>query len=285
MIRTPRRDLVVLLLAVVAVAGYGVYQWQNAAPSPALQDRRIIASAIESNQATVNPTMASAVPTVTLATPKSLLQPHAAFRESQRCMEERMIIRGNLWIHSGALPPPHIPGCDDMKDALRREYEATKAAAKSGDVDAQICYLMQGAGDRESGFALSDAEIAEYQSLAPQYVDTAFKRGDWRVVDLLGFRVIDWAGLFIDLEQWKDPAREYKARQLLLLGAGDVDPQDTDYWLAALRMPESKDNGKLSAQEIHDSDAWVQETYDKYFSSQPRLTKEPMVCTAQDAAR
>jgi hypothetical protein len=285
MIRTPRRDLFVLLLAVVAVAGYGVYQWQNAAPSPGLQDRRIIASAIESNQATVNPTIASAVPTVTLATPKSLLQLHAAFRESQRCMEERIIIRGNLWNHSGALPPPHIPGCDDMKGGLRKLYEATSAAAKSGDIDAQMCYLMQGAGDRESGFTLSDAEIAEYQSLGPQYVEAAFKRGDWRVVDLLAFHVIDWAGLFISLEQWKDPTREYKAHQLLLLGAGDVDPQDTDYWLAALRMPESKDNWRLSAQEIQDSDAWAQETYDKYFSSQPRLMKEPRVCTAQDAPR
>jgi hypothetical protein len=283
MIRTPRRGRVVLLLAVAAVAGYGVCQWQNAAPSPGLANRRIIASAIESNQATVAPTTASAVPSVTLATPQSLLQLHAAFRDSQRCMEERIIIRANLWNHSGALPPPHIPGCDDMKGALRKLYEATNAAAKSGDIDAQMCYLMQGAGDRESGFALSNAEIAEYQSLGPQYVQAAFKRGDWRVVDLLGYHVIDWAGLFTDLEQWKDPAREYKAHQLLLLGAGDVDPQDADYWLAALRMPESKDNGRLSAQEIQDSDAWAQETYDKYFISQPRLMKEPRVCTAQDA--
>jgi hypothetical protein len=171
-----------------------------------------------------------------------------------------------------------------MKGALRKLYEATSGAAKSGDIDAQMCYLMQGAGDRESGFALSDAEVAEYQLLGPQYVEAAFKRGDWRVVDLLGYHVVDWAGLFINLEQWKDPAREYKAHQLLLLGAGDVDPQDTDYWLAALHMPESKDNRRISAQEIQDSDAWAQETYDKYFSSQPRLLKEPRVCTAQDAS-
>lgn len=269
------------IFAVVAVAGYGVYQWQDAVPSPGLQDRQVIPSPIESNQATVNTTMAKAVPTVAVATPKSLLQLHAAFREAQQCVEERTIIRANLWTH----PPPHIPGCDDMKGALRKLYEATDAAAKSGDIDAQMCYLMQGAGDRESGFALTDAEIAEYYSLGPQYVEAAFKRGDWRVVDLLGFRVIDWWGLFMGLEQWKDPTREYKAHQLLLLGAGDVDPQDTDYWLRALRSPESKDDWKLSAQEIQESDAWAQETYDKYFSSQPRLMKEPRVCTAQDAPR
>ena len=276
-----RARSIAAILVVVAVAGYGVYEWQSAVPSPGLQDRHVIASAIEANQATVNLPMPKAVPTVTVATPKSLLQLHAAFREAQQCVEERTIIRANLWTH----PPPHIPGCDDMKGALRKLYEATNAAAKSGDIDAQMCYLMQGAGDRESGFALTDAEIAEYESLGPQYVDAAFKRGDWRVVDLLGFHVVDWAGLFINLEQWKDPTRAYKAHQLLLLGAGDVDPQDTDYWLRALRIPESKDNWRLSAQEIQDSDAWAQEMYDKYFSGQPRLMKEPRVCTAEDAPR
>jgi hypothetical protein len=28
-------------------------------------------------------------------------------------------------------------------------------------------------------------------------MEAAFKRGDWRVVELLNFQVIDWAGLFI----------------------------------------------------------------------------------------
>jgi hypothetical protein len=53
--------------------------------------------------------------------------------------------------------------------------------------------------------------------------------------------------------------------------------------LAVLRMPESKDNWKLSAQEMQDGDAWAQETYDKYFISQPKLLKQPRLCTAEDA--
>jgi hypothetical protein len=283
MIRMPRRGLVVVLLAAMAIAGYCVYEWRNAAPTPARHDRQFIDSTIEPNHASSKSIATSALPTVSPAT-KSLLQLHAAFRESQRCMEERMIVRGNVSYNLHVALPPHIPGCDDMKGALRQEYETTTAAAKAGDIDAQMCYLMQGRGDRESGFRLTDAEIVEYQSLGAQYVDEAFKRGDWRVVELLGYHVVDWAGLFINLEQWKDPAREYKAHQLLLLGAGDVDPQDTDYWLAALRMPESKDNSGLSAQEIQDGDTWAQETYDKYFISQPKLLKEPKVCTAQDAS-
>jgi hypothetical protein len=273
----------VVLLAAMAIAGYCVYEWRNVAPSPARHDRQFSDSTIEPNNASSGSTATSALPTVSPAT-KSLLQLHAAFRESQRCMEERTIVRGNVSYNLHVALPPHIAGCDDMTGALRQEYKATTAAAKAGDIDAQMCYLMQGYGDRESGFMLTDAEIAQYQSLGAQYVDAAFRRGDWRVVELLGFRVIDWAGLFITLEQWKDPAREYKAHQLLLLGAGDVDPQDTDYWLAALRMPESKDNLKLSAQEIQDSDTWAQETYDKYFISQPKLLKEPRVCTAEDTS-
>jgi hypothetical protein len=197
-------------------------------------------------------------------------------------MEERIIIRAKSYNPDGASPPQHIPGCDDMKGAQRKVYEATTAAAKAGDVDAQMCYLMQGGGDRESGFRLTDTEIAEYQSLGAQYVDAAFKRGDWRVVELLGYRVVDWAGMFINLKQWQDPTREYKAHRLLLLGAGDADPQDPNNWLGVLRMTESNGNSKLSPQEMQDSDAWAQTAYDKYFVSQPILLKEPRVCTADD---
>jgi hypothetical protein len=278
---SPRRASIVFLLAAGAVVVYAAYRWKNAGPSSVLQARQIPASAPKSNQAAANLTMPS---TATTATPaaKTALQLHAAFREAQRCMDERMIVRGNVSYHLHVALPPHIPGCDDMKGAQRQLHEATTAAAKAGDLDAQMCYLMQGGGDRESGFRLTDAEIAEYQSLGPQYVDAAFKRGDWRVVELLGYHIVDWAGLYITLEQWKDPLREYKSHQLLLLGAGDADSHDPDPWLRVMHVRESKDNWTLSAQEMQDSDAWAQTMYDKYFISQPRLLKEPQVCTGED---
>lgn len=283
MIRMPRRKLAVVSLTAMAIAGYCVYEWRNAAPSPARHDPQFIDSTIEPNHASSKSTETAALPSVSPAT-KSLLQLHATFRESQRCMEERMIVRGNVSYNLHVALPPHIPGCDDLKGALRQLHEATTAAAKAGDLDAQMCYLTQAAGDRESGFRLTDAEIAEYQTLGARYVDAAFKRGDWRVVELLGYHVVDWVGPFFYLEQWRDPAREYKAHQLLLLGAGGANSQGTDNWLAVLRMLESNNNSKLSAQEMQDSDAWAQETYDKYFISQPRLLEEPRVCTAQDAS-
>ena len=194
------------------------------------------------------------------------------------------MIRALAFNPNGARPSTHIAGCDNTKGARQQLHETTTAAAKAGDRDAQMCYLVQDFGDRESGFRLSDTEIAEYQSLAPQYVDTAFKRGDWRIVQLLGYQVIDWVGPFFSLEQWKDPLREYKSYRLFLLGAGDVDLQNTDDWLAVLHMPESKANWTLSAQEMQEGDAWAQEAYEKYFVSQPKLLKEPQVCTDHDEA-
>lgn len=236
-----------------------------------------MASGVAANYATVKPATASSFLPGTVSKSKSLVQLHAEFRESQRCLSERETVRANLGNGIGTMPP-HIPGCDDMKSALRKLYETTKSAARSGDIDAQMCYLTQRAGDRDTGFMLTDVEIAEYQLLAPQYLDAAFKRGDWRAVDLLAFHVVDSPGLFVWLEQWKDPQREYKAHQLLLLGASTADPQDPDYWLPALRIPEST----LSAQEIRDTHAWAREMYDTYFSSQPQFILEPRVCTAED---
>ena len=279
MASTSRRHFAVVMLVIIALAVYGISRWQKTQSAIGMRESRSIASGVAPNDETVSPKSASAVPSETVSGQKSLVQLHAEFRESQRCLDERVTVRANLGNGSGTMPP-HIPGCDELKSALRRLYESTRAAAQAGDLDAQMCYLMQIAGDRDTGFLLSDVEIAEYQSVAPQYVDAAFKRGDWRVVDLLGFHVVDLPGLFVQLEQWKDPLREYKAHHLLLLGAGDVDPQDPDYWLPALRVPEST----LSAQEIRDSDAWAHEMYDKYFISQPRLLEEPRVCTAQDAS-
>jgi hypothetical protein len=282
MIRLPSRGFLAASLAVLVVSGYCVYLGRNRAPVRARQELETASRIAGPDRATASSDAAAAPPTV-LPETRSLLQLHSVFRESQQCLEERTVIRGNESYNLNATPPLHIPGCDDMKGALRKVYAATTAAAKAGDADAQMCYLMQAAGDRESGFQLSDAEIAEYYTLAPRFIDAAFQRGDWRVIVLLGFHVVDSPGLFIGLEQWKDPSREYKAHQLFLLGAGDVNPQESDDWLVALRQPELKDNWRLSASEIQDSNAWAQEMYDKYFNSQPKLLQEPGVCTAQDA--
>jgi hypothetical protein len=107
-----------------------------------MRESRSIASWVAPNDETVSPKPASAVPSDTVSRQKSLVQLRGEFRESQRCLDERVTVRANLGNGSGTMPP-HIPGCDELKIALRRLYEATRAAAQAGDLDAQMCYLMQ----------------------------------------------------------------------------------------------------------------------------------------------
>jgi hypothetical protein len=123
--RTPLRGLIVLLI--VTVAGYGLYRSQNAGSSLVAQPLRPpIASPVESHQLPANPSKAATLPTTATPVTKTLLQLHAAFRESQRCIEERVMVRAKSYNPDGATSP-HMPGCDDMKGAQRQRYEATHA--------------------------------------------------------------------------------------------------------------------------------------------------------------
>jgi hypothetical protein len=272
-----RRRFVIGVLVVSLLAGLGVNRWRRTLPEIGLPGSRGMAAVAAPSDGRVLASPSMAAPPDEIPTTKTVVQLHAALRESQRCLHEAFVRRANLTNDIGAMRPIES-GCDDMKTAERRLFEATRAAARAGDLGAQMCYLMQQAGDRDTGFMLSDVEIAEFQSEAPRYVGDAFRRGDWRVVNLLGFHVVDWAGLFVQLEPWRDPLREYKAYRLLLLGVGAADAQGSDQWLPLSLNSEST----LSAEDIRDSDAWAHEMYDKYFSSQPRLIKEPTVCTDQD---
>lgn len=76
----------------------------------------------------------------------------------------------------------------DQADLGTRYFEATKQAAKRGDVDAQLCYLRGDFFSPEGKQIFTDAENEQYKKDAPRYVDAALKRGDWRVVELLNTR-------------------------------------------------------------------------------------------------
>src|ERR1700742_2922101 len=89
MIRMRRRGLVVVLFAVLAVSGYCVYTWRNAPRLHGQQHPKTTASTTVPHHATASRKKASAPTTVSPAS-QSLHQLHAAFRESQRCIEERV---------------------------------------------------------------------------------------------------------------------------------------------------------------------------------------------------
>lgn len=85
---------------------------------------------------------------------------------------------------------------------------------------------------------------------------------------------MDWVGPWASLDQWLDPAREYKAQRLLRLGAAESYAEYLDNLYSDRRYSDAITNV---------GDAWAQETYEKYFSSQPKLTKEPQMCSTEGA--
>ena len=65
-------------------------------------------------------------------------------------------------------------------------YVALRDNALSGDTEAQRCYILGYFSDRESKSEISPDQDKEYASLAPKFIDYAFERGDWKVVQSLG---------------------------------------------------------------------------------------------------
>ncbi|MGH8239000.1 MAG: hypothetical protein ACREXP_18540 [Steroidobacteraceae bacterium] len=101
-----------------------------------------------------------------------------------------------------------------------RYFAATKQAAKSGNADAQLCYLRGDFFSPEGAQIFTDAEIEEHKQVAPKYVDAALKRGDWRIVHLLSTRhVHQGSGPLNLLEGIGDRDTHYKMTKLLRLGA------------------------------------------------------------------
>src|SRR6185295_17864489 len=101
-----------------------------------------------------------------------------------------------------------------------RYFEATKQAAHAGDADAQMCYLQADFGASNGEPVVTDAEVEEYGRLAPDYVDDALRRGDWRIVELMtksSFHPgIEAIRQIPDIDK---PETIYKMTKLLRLGA------------------------------------------------------------------
>jgi hypothetical protein len=157
---------------------------------------------------------------------------------------------------------------------MRRYFEAAKMAAEAGDTDAQMCIVFGPFEMRNGDFAYTDYELVEYKATAPRYIEAAIHRGDWRVVTLLSTHVVDAPGPWAFLDLWQDPAREYKSKRLLRLGS------EGDY---AVALENSYSSRQYPEAITSVGDAWAQEMYEKYFSSQPKLTEEPYPCNLEDS--
>jgi hypothetical protein len=167
----------------------------------------------------------------------------------------------------------------DATNMGTRYFQATKQAAKQGDVDAQLCYLQGDFFSPEGAQIFTDAENEQYKKGAPRYVDAALKRGDWRVVELLNTRHFHpGSGPLYLLEGVGDRNTQYKMTRLLRLGSSGSYAEFLDGRLESMKHPDLDPSAAVPPQVVKESDAWAQQTYTDYFAGVPGLTEAPTVC-------
>lgn len=157
-------------------------------------------------------------------------------------------------------------------------FSATAIAAAAGNIEAQLCYV---AGRFNLQREWSNKEISEFSNAAPNYIDAALDRGDWRMVELLrgaSPNVVRQYGL---LEHVLDGSTDIRYRMNRLLRQGSVDP--TYSYLLDVTIPQIQGTPVSIARAREAADAWVAETYDGIFSKTAGLSSAPVVCHAEEA--
>ena len=173
-----------------------------------------------------------------------------------------------------------LSGCGDTTDIEARYFEATKQAAQAGDSDAQICYLRSEFGASIGEPPLTDADVEEYRRVAPGYVEAAFRRGDWRIVELLTKRSFHpGSGPVTQIDKIGQPETIYKMTKLLRLGASGSYARNLDADLYGMIHPDLVPEAALPAEVIKRGDAWAQETFNESFAGAGGLTEAPHVCS------
>jgi len=177
-----------------------------------------------------------------------------------------------------------LASCGSESDIVNNYFRATKDAAKSGDVDAQLCYVAAGFDYMESQFQYSAEDVEAYMTAAPHYIADAFGRGDWRIVSLLSNRHVDPSGALLRLVyDGGDTQNVYKMSRLLRLGATGEYAAMLDALMNEMVHPYAKADAALSESQVADADAWAQEEFTQHFSSSTTgVTHPPIVCGDED---
>lgn len=167
--------------------------------------------------------------------------------------------------------------CSADPQVIETQYrEAVTKAATAGDVDAQLCYV-------QGWFPLaSPADISAYKANASTYMNKAYARGDWRVVQLLitasETAEHGGAGLMVNFPIVGTPFTVYREYRLLAHGA-------TGAYAASVNAAAKDVSAKLTAAQIANADAWAAQEYRRHFSKSPPLSAAPTPCfTASSAA-
>ena len=145
-------------------------------------------------------------------------------------------------------------------------YRSVVKAAELGNADAQICYVQA-----IFNHNFTDDEIKRYKHFAGIYSNDAFKRGDWRIAQLMSVdaaSVAHGAGLLQYLTSG-NPVTVYRMNRLMRLGAvGDY----------ASFLDNTSNVKKLTPEQVADTEAWAQQEFSNYFSNSPKLDKAPVPC-------
>ena len=178
-------------------------------------------------------------------------------------------------MHSAAASMKNCPA--DEGALIADYYQATKKAARAGDVDAQYCYLFSHFEDSQGHSHYTSQDIEDYKADSPKYVAAAFKRGDWRIVSLLSTHFTDPPRSLLPLLDGIGQAETiYKMTKLLRLGAtGDYAASLDNTLNLYLHPAQNGSSDSLPKDKIAEDDKWAQETYEQHFQGQRPLT-EPL---------
>jgi hypothetical protein len=172
--------------------------------------------------------------------------------------------------------------CGPGNAIAKNYYNATKSAAKNGNVDAQLCYIRSAFADSDGNMQFTDDDIAQFKADAPRYIADAIARGDWRIVYFLSLRQIGPPfGLIPYIDGVRSLETQYRMTSLLLIGADD----DYGSTLKVLRdsIPQigAPAGQELTPEKMAAADEWAKNTYGQYFAGTPRLTRSPVVCSPE----
>jgi hypothetical protein len=169
--------------------------------------------------------------------------------------------------------------CGADKQIARYYFNATKAAAKTGDVDAQVCYIQSAFSDSEGNMQYSTEDVAQFKSDAPGYIADAIARGDWRIVYFLSLKRLSPAfGLAAYIDGAGSLETAYRMNSLLLLGADDDYRSTVKVLLDSIPQSGAPAGQELSPEKLASAQEWAKNTYDQHFSATERLTRSPIVC-------
>jgi hypothetical protein len=170
-----------------------------------------------------------------------------------------------------------LKSCGATDHIVERYRDAVRAAADEGDPDAQMCYLESDFSDGAGEPEITAADVAEYDARATQFVDHAFERGDWRIVELLASQHLH-GGMRNSLPGIGLPRTVYKMDRLLRLGASGGYANFLDDAMDAILHPDLNPASALSPADAAAADAWARHTYNEHYSAAAPLTKAPMIC-------